>query len=242
MQLPDRKTPVAKCIHLGLYSQTAFAQIPDNPTLAALALTLADATAELAAAQTAYAAAVIDLIKHRVRVRFTDHSADAAVRATQRAAEAADAGKGGKIAGVVFPGGVTPVVRPVGRTQVAEMVNLEGRLDAAKAIWSEADAEKAKIFAEREKYEAALGARRNGMQAVADLRAKRDLAKEDFLDVYATCAARVKAEFPRDRKKQDLFFDKITKTSAGDDLDDEELGDDDLDGGDGVPPLPTNPA
>jgi hypothetical protein len=36
------------------------------------------------------------------------------------------------------------------------------------------------------------------------------LAKEDFLDVYAEIAARVKAEFPRDRKMQDLFFDDVT--------------------------------
>lgn len=128
-----------------------------------------------------------------------------------RQAEGADDKKGGKIAMTIFPDGVTPIIRPVGDTQVAAMRAVEGRLEAAVAIWPAALAEKAKLTTERIAYETALAERKTAMQTTADLRAKRDAAKEDFLDVFATTAGRVKAEFPRDRPMQDLFFDKVTE-------------------------------
>ena len=61
----------------------------------------------------------------------------------------------------------------------------------------------------RKSYEAALSARREALQNASNERTARDLAKEDFLSVYAEIASRVKAEFPRDRKMQDLFFDEV---------------------------------
>jgi len=36
------------------------------------------------------------------------------------------------------------------------------------------------------------------------------LAKEDFLDVYAEIANRIRSLFPRNKPKQDLFFDAVT--------------------------------
>lgn len=44
------------------------------------------------------------------------------------------------------------------------------------------------------------------LRAVEDRRARRDAAKAQFLDVYAQVAAGVKAEFPRNRQMQELFF------------------------------------
>ena len=233
MQKPTPKTSVSKCIALGLYTPAMLANFPQNAVLAALASNLTGATDTLAAAQQAYAGAVIALIPRRVAVRFADYASDKAVRALQRQAEIADDKKNGKIATALFPGGVTPIVRPVGNTQVTEMRSLEGRLEAAAAIWPAALAEKAKITAERTKYEAALAARRTAMEAAADLRAKRDAAKEDFLDVYSSTADRVKAEFPRDRATQDLFFDKVSDAPVADDEDDTD---------DSAPPAAEPPA
>jgi len=65
------------------------------------------------------------------------------------------------------------------------------------------------IVALRERYEAALTARTEGVGKAADARAARDAVKEDFLDVFAVVAARIKAEFPRDRAMQNLFFDTL---------------------------------
>jgi hypothetical protein len=233
LQIPTPRTPVSKCAALGLYAQTMLGQFPANPALAALATTIGAATSALTAAQHAYAEGVVALIAPRVLVRYADHSSDLAVRAVQRAAETADGMKGGKIAAAVFPGGVTPIVRPVGATQVAEMRALEGRLEAAVTLWPGAGAEKAKLTDERTKYEAALAARKTALEKVADLRAKRDAAKEDFLDVYAATAARVKAEFPRNRAMQDLFFDKVTDAVVADDAEEPDAEDDPV-GGDGA--------
>lgn len=223
MQLPTPRTPVSRCIALGMYCPAMLAKFPRNAVLGSLASTLGAATGNLDTAQKAYAAAVLALIPKRVAVKYADHVSDKVVRGVQRQAEIADDKKGGKIGAAIFPGGVTPIIRPVGNTQVIEMRALEGRLEAAGALWPSAMAEKGKIMAERIAYETALTERRTAMETAADLRAKRDAAKEDFLDVYAATAARVKAEFPRDRPMQDLFFDRVTDAvvADADDADDE---------------------
>ena len=53
------------------------------------------------------------------------------------------------------------------------------------------------------------------MEKTADLRAKRDAVREYFLDVYAATAFRVKAEFPRNRASQELFFDSTRPRMMG---------------------------
>lgn len=223
MQLPTPKTPASRCIALGLYSQAMFAKFADNPVLVGLSAAVTSATTGLTSAQSAYAQAVVAIITPRVAVKYADFTSDRAVRAAQRAAETADGEKFGKVATAVFPDGVTPIVRPVGQTQCDLMRALEGRLEAAASIWPGAMAEKAKITAERTTYEASLAARRTAMEVASDLRAKRDAAKEDFLDVMAAAAGRVKEQFPRNRAMQDLFFDRVTDAAAiDDDAEDDE--------------------
>ena len=78
-----------------------------------------------------------------------------------------------------------------------------------------AAAASSKIVAARKSYEDALNARRDSLQNASNARTARDLTKEDFLSVYAEIGARVKAEYPRDRKMQDLFFDEVS--AAGQD-------------------------
>jgi hypothetical protein len=214
MQIPTIKTPVSKCIELGLYAQAMLAKFPANPALTALSAKMGAAATALSAAQSEYAAAILALIAPRVDVKFADYSSDTVVRQTMRSAETADGGKNGKIARAVFPAGVTPIVRPVGATQVTEMRALEGRLEAAMTLWPGAAAEKGKVMEERVKYESALTARRTAMEKAADLRAKRDAAREDFLDVYAAAAGEVKSEFPRNRQMQDLFFDTVSDAAS----------------------------
>jgi len=238
LQLPTPRTPVSKCIALGLYTAAMLGKFSANPVLGSIAATLTTATNGLTSSQKAYADGVIALIPLRVGVKFVDYRSDKAVRALQRQAEVADDKKAGKIGTALFPDGVTPIIRPVGDTQVTEMRALEGRMDAATSLWPAAPAEKAKITAERAAYETALNERKTGMHTSADLRAKRDAAKEDFLDVYASTAARVKAEFPRDRAMQDLFFDRVTDAVVADD---EDATDEAAPGNPDVPP-PVQPS
>lgn len=80
--------------------------------------------------------------------------------------------------------------------------------------WGGALAKRAEITSLRKDYETALEQRKAAGQKASNARAARDAAKEDFLDVYAEITARVKAEFPRDRRMQDIFFDSVWDNSA----------------------------
>lgn len=224
MQQPTTKTSVSKCIALGRYAAAMLSKFTSKPALLSFATSMTAATDSLETAQGAYAASVLALVFPRVGVRYNDFISDNVVRALQRRAELFDDKTAGPTASFLFPEGVTPIIRPVGQTQVDAMLKLEGKLDAL-ASWPEAAAEKAKLTTAREAYATALQDRATAMLASAALRAKRDAAKEDFLDVYATVAAKVKAEFPRDRAMQDLFFDKVTDAPVAD-ADDTEDADD----------------
>lgn len=228
MQLPGRRTPVAQCERLALYTTTMLKMFPKNLTLAALAEKLSGGMTALTASQRAYADQVISLVVPRVHVKFVDYISDQAVRALQNRAELADGRKDGKIASMLFPGGVTPIVQPVGATQVAEMRDLEGRLEPAKSIWADAPKEKEAITGLRQQYETALAGRRAAREKASDLRVARNGVKEDFLDIFSQVASRIGEEFPRDRRAQDLFFDKIERRarSAGAADDEGEEADD----------------
>ena len=221
MQTPTKKTPVSKCINLARFAETMFSKFPKNAVLTALSPTLKAAREALATTQNAYAEAISEIVHARAEVRFADYVADKGVRSAVRAAEEADGHKGGKLVSMLAPQGITPIIKPIGATQVKEMHDLEGRLEAAAGAWDGAMAARAEITSLRKNYEAALEQRRVAGQKASNARAARDAAKEDFLDMYAEVAARVKAEFPRDRRMQDLFFESVWEVDAAtDDADD----------------------
>jgi len=216
------KTPVAKCEALALYAQIILSKYQQNVALTAVAQKLGVAATALAGAQAAYVAAVRDIVSTRAEVKWSDHVSDDGVRKIQRDAESADGHKGGRIASAILPDGITPIVKPVGSTQCQAMRDLEGRLEAMTSSWPGASAAYQHIASLRSQYETALAARQAAGQKASNLRAARDLAKEDFLDVYAEATARVKAEFPRNKRIQDLFFDKVWDTDAAEQSAEEE--------------------
>jgi len=219
MQLPTAQTPIQKCQELSRYTAAMLARFPENAALTALIPKLTAAMDALSASHQAHEGASSAVIAQRVAVRHADLVADKAVRQTLKAAQTVDGSSKGRVALQLFPSGVTPIVRPIGVAEVTELRDLEGRLDAVASLWPEAKSEKAKIVAARTQYEAALEARRNVVQTISDAAAARDSAREDFLDVYAEVAARVKAEFPRDRAMQDLFFDRVRAEASPDETD-----------------------
>jgi hypothetical protein len=224
MQVPNAKTPITRCETAAKYAVAALRRYPalfGTPTdatakLGALADSLENGTTALLGSQAAYRAGVIDLIPRRVEVRLVDLKSDDVVRSAQRAAE--EVGPG--LASDVFPGGVTPIVKPVGQTEVDAMRALEGRIAAATS-WTAREAVLASVQAARVEYETALTNRKNGMTAAADRRAARDVTKEDFLDVFAAVAAGVKGVFPRDAARQNVFFDELREPRTADDETDE---------------------
>ncbi len=102
-------------------------------------------------------------------------------------------------------------------------------------IWAGAPVELAKVADHRVRYETALDAREQSKRIVEGARTNRNTAKERFVQLYAEIASLVKAEFPRDRRMQGLFFIDVHRPRAGNSTDD------DLDEGDELPELPELP-
>lgn len=227
MELPNGSTPIPRCETLSVFTQEALrryaAVFKSEPELAArlerLASSLGVGTGALLAAQGTYRGAVVALVPHRVNVKLTDLRSAEVVQSVKRAAEEA----GAAIAEAVFPGGVTPIIKGYGASEVAALRTLEGRM-AAAASWTDREAQLARIVEVRELYEKALKDRADAMIEAAGKRAIRNAVKEDFLDAFATVAAAVKGEFTRDRKRQDVFFDRVSarKASAEDDADEDD--------------------
>jgi hypothetical protein len=210
MEIPTSKTPVAKCLALAAYTCQMMGRFPSSAELVELGAKLSVARDNLAAAERNCAVAEAGMLPARVTVTHADYESDEGLKQSRRAAELADGEAHGPIMMHLFPEGTTPIVRLLGVAQVKQMKDLEGRYDGLMSRWADAQSEKDKITALRQRYEQALNARSNAAQALSNARSLRDLAKEDFLDVYAEVANRVRALFPRNKKKQDLFFDTVT--------------------------------
>lgn len=225
IQIPDMKTPVAKCLKLAVFTSQMLGKFPANAALMALVPKMDSAAQLLGASQNKYAEAVFAIIPTRVDAKFYNIIADKRIRQTQQKAELA----GKSIATHAFPKGSSPIIRLQGQSQIDEMIGLEGRLQSLEGNWNEAGSEKQAIAQHRDNYDKALKARDSAAnQAKAD-RAARNLQKRAFITVYSEIVHRVKAEFADDPTMQELFFDEVRiRPKAGQD-DDEDLEEDDGD-------------
>lgn len=222
MQTPNMKTGVPKCLELATYSIRMFSKFPTNVVLTALGAEMAAAKSRLGTTQQDYENAVLEILPARVDVKYENHRSDRRIRLSQQKVEMADGKKGGRIAGLVFPEGSTPITRLLGDSQIQAMSDLEGRLQSAISVWPDAAAEKGEIEQCRTSYAEALSYRNRIGQAVRDKRALRNAAKEAFITKYAEITSRVAAEFPRDTPMQDLFFDEVRTKTALAEADDED--------------------
>ncbi len=215
METPTSNTPVAKCLALATYAyQMMTKYATTNVVLLQLASKMAVARDGLASAEDTYSESEANLLPIRVNVRFADHESDECIKQRKRTAEFADGETHGPYAVHLFPNGTTPLTRPFGAAQIKEMRDLEGRYDVLISRWPDAQTEKDKLSAHRQRYEQALQERTDAEQSTANAKVARDSAKEDFLDVYAEVANRVRSLFPRNKKKQDLFFDTVVQRPA----------------------------
>ena len=218
MQTPDRTTPIDRCASLSLYTESVIAQFGETFTpspeaatqLPLLSDVLATSRGTLTLTQSAYLTAVLQCIAPRVAVMLIDMRADSVVRSAKRGAD--DAGK--DVALAVFPDGVSPIIRPIGQSEVNALLALEGRLHAAIPRWPEAATWQERIATVRARYETALSNRASALNEAASKRAVRNAARESFLDTYASAAAQIKALFPRDKTMQDIFFDEVRTRGA----------------------------
>lgn len=214
MQLPTMSTPIWKCLELAEHTGYMLGKFPDSARLVELATRMLDGGATLDAAERAFVDVLQEVLRARIDLKYEDYVSDGFIRRLRKQAEIADGRRGGRIVSQVFPDGVDVVARLQGMSQIDAMRKLEARLAAAQDIWPEAAAAHAALVEHRQRYEGAAVAREELQQRIVEMRALRDAAKERFLHLYAEIANLVKAEFPRDRVSQDLFFGEVRKRSA----------------------------
>jgi hypothetical protein len=229
MIMPNRDTPVPRCLELARYTEHMLGKFPDNPRLVALSARMREGSGALEAAHLAHESEYRVLERVRIDVDFENYLSDARVRRTRKLVELEDGQAGGRIASQVLSAGSLDMSRIQGARQIEAMRMLELRLRNVQDLWPGAAAELAEIVAYRTRYGAALDAREACLRRIQQLRLARDSVKERFLRLYAEIASLVQAEFPRDRRTQELFFrdayERRPAATPGDGADDEPTGD-----------------
>ena len=200
------KTPVETCLDDAAYTICMLSKYPENTVLVELGQRLTAGRTELAQAARVVEDAEETLLVARVEVKFEDHASDEWLRRLHNQAQAADGHKGGRVSTTVFPDGLSEITRRQGPAQIKLMRDVEGRLEHM-TDWPDAPGQHAALIVRRTGYEAALQARSAAERQAKDARTARDAVKGRFLDLYAEIAGRIQAEFPRNRRMQELFFD-----------------------------------
>jgi hypothetical protein len=230
MRLITMATPVHKCREAADHAVHMLAKFPENPRLSELSRRLGQGFLTLETAELALQAAERAAVRTRIDVRYENHVSDLCMRRVKNQVEAQDAYRGGRVTTLVSDG--TPdFTRLQGQAQVDAMRAVELRLAGAQDIWPGATVEQAKVAEYRVRYEVALDAREQDKRTIGETRVNRNTAKERFVQLYAEIASLVKAEFPRDRRMQNLFFLDLSRPQAG-------APDDELDDGDELPEDP----
>ena len=238
MQSPTSQTPIARCLALGAYAGQMLGKFPDNPLLVDLSQRMFLGVSTLRAAEQEVVTKQDALLLARVDLGYADYDSDQATRSSKKRAEIADGAPRGHIVSRVFPGGIADITRRFGESQIVAMRTIETRIANARSIWPDAEQELTRLQGSRERYEVALAARNQARQDLRDARTNRNAAREHFIDLYAEISSLVKAEFPRNRVLQDLFFDRVrARPAAADEFstdpiesgDDDTGSDDDLD-------------
>jgi hypothetical protein len=234
MRTITMRTPVHKCREAADHAVHMLAKFPENPRLGEMSRRLSEGSLMLESAELALQAAERAAVRTRIDVRYENHVSDLCMRRVKKQVEAQDAHRGGRVTSLVSDG--TPdFTRLQGQAQVDAMRAVELRLAGAQDIWPGATVEQARVAEYRVRYETALDAREQSKRTIGETRVNRNTAKERFVQLYAEITSLVKAEFPRDRRMQDLFFLDLSRPRAG-------TPDDELEEGDELPELPEDPA
>ena len=228
MQLITMATPVRKCLAVADHTVHMLGKFPENLRLGEMSRRLGEGSLTLEIAEQTLRAAERAAALARIDAHFANYQSDLCMRRVKKHVEGQDGRRGGRVASLVSSGS-PDFAKLQGKTQVDAMRQFELRLGGVQDIWTGAAAEMAQVTEHRVRYEAALDAREQSKRAVAAARVSRNTAKERFVQLYAEIASLVKAEFPRDRHTQDLFFidaypQRGRNGEAGDDIDDGDEG------------------
>jgi hypothetical protein len=200
-------------LDLGRYHLAALAQSEGTKPLAGAFQPAHD---ELQTAAQARVQAEKEMTAVRVAVRFAENALERAIRETALVAHTVDNNAtSGPAFKALFPDGLDPELRPVGASQVDAAVALRTRLDTQPA----AAKVKAQVMDEFDRalagFRAALAARMSGEAKVSQARAVESGARERFVSAYDSNIGAIRQMFPRERGRQDLYFDEVVSSHPG---------------------------
>lgn len=239
MQVITMRTPVSKCREVAEHAVHMLGKFPENPRLTEMSLRLGEGMQSFESADLALQAAERAAMLTRIDAHYENYMSDTCMRHVKKQVEAQDAHRGGRVASLIYTSGTPDFARLQGWPQVEEMRRFEIRLVAAQDVWPGAAVEAAKVITHRVRYENALTARDESSRRIEEARTARNTAKERFVHLYSEIVSLVRAEFPRDRRTQELFFLSAGPRRGKRD----EVGDDPNDGDDGddLPEVPEVP-
>lgn len=200
----------------GKYHLAALGRGPETQGLAAA---FKPAQEALAAARIVREQAEDALTEPRTLTRFAETALEVVLRDIAAKAHDYDRKAGGDLVfKAIFPNGLDAEVRPRGAGQLTAAMALRGRLDQQPA----AAPVKAQFLKDLDTAVAALGSalesRRMAEQTLGLARAAEDGARETFVSSYDSNAGAIRQMFPRNRVRQDLYFDTLPSAqSAGED-------------------------
>jgi len=216
MQIPAPKVASGQLIVLGTSHLAALAQIAETAALAPPFKVHQDA---LVLAKRAREDAELALVSPRVAARFAEYALEEVIRGIAGRAHALD---GNMVSGSVFngvcPNGLEPEVSPRGVAQKESALRLQNRLDTQPAAAKLRPEFSDKLKAATADLAAKLDARKAAGEALGRTIAGDLGARESWVAAYDANAGSIRTLFPRNRRKQDLFFDDFrTSADAADD-------------------------
>jgi hypothetical protein len=179
----------------------------------------------LVAARAARELAEDALIEPRANARFAEAALEAVLRDVAAEAHSQDRKSSGELAfKAIFPNGLDAEVRPRGPGQLTVATALRSRLESQPAAAAVKAAKLKDLDAAMATLGSALETRRMAQQALGLARANEDGARETFVSSYDSNAGAIRQIFPRNRARQDLYFDQIRAEQAADDDQQETAG------------------
>lgn len=210
MQIPTSDLSSDRLELLGLAHLTALAADPEVADLVAVFQPAQDL---LGAAAARRIAAERSMVAPRVTLRFVERRCEAAVRRVAAAAEAADGKRKGARFTELFPNGLTAELRPRSAGQLAALRRVHDRLTQRSTLAALRTEHEAALTEAIAALEGALAAREAAAQAFGTAYAAELATREDWIRAYDASAGAIRQRFPRDRERQDLYFDPV-RTAA----------------------------
>lgn len=211
MQIPSPDIASERLELLGLGHLAALAH---DPSLADLIATFQPAQDNLTASTNRRLIAERSMVPHRVAVRFVERECEAALRRLGLAAESLDGKSGGPLFTEAFPDGMTAETRPRAAAQVVALQRVRDRLTTKSTLAPLRAEHVPALDAAIARMKATLEARAAAAASYASAFAAELAAREDWVRAYDANAGAIRQRFPRDRERQDLYFDRF-RASGG---------------------------